>query len=107
MIGNTKRLVNMDPIIATVTSLAMQALTPLISKGWEEVGKSAFKDAYEALKKKLLGKAETTEIVKSFEANPAANAPRMEDTLKQELAADPSLLAGFAAALKASGALSG
>lgn len=90
--------------IITLAALAVAALQPLVAKGVEEVAKTAFKDVYTAIKKRLFQKSQGKATVEKFEQNPTEGAPAMQAALAEQLSSDPELIRLLAEALEKSGA---
>ena len=95
----------MDPItLTTLAGMAVAALSPLVAKGAEELGKSVLNDAYVAIKQRLSKKAESKAVIEKFEQNPSEAAPTLQAELAKQLAADDELVRLLAEALEKSGA---
>ncbi|MDZ7359827.1 MAG: hypothetical protein ONB46_03745 [candidate division KSB1 bacterium] len=91
----------MDPV--TLAAMVIAALSPLVTKGAEEVSKTAFKDAYQAIKKRFAKKPEQQSALEKFEKNPATGAPTFQAALAEHLATDDELIRLLATALEKSG----
>ncbi len=90
--------------LTTLTAMATAALSPLLAKGAEEVAKTAFKDAYQAIKDRLTKKPEGKTAVEKFEQSPSADATTFQAALAKHLANDSELVRMLAEALEKSGA---
>ncbi len=93
----------MDP--ATIATMVISALSPLVAKGVEEVAKTSFKDAYEAIKERFSKKSEKQSALEKFEKNPSAGAPAFQSALAEHLATDAELIRLLATALEKSGSV--
>jgi len=80
----------MDP--SFLANLVVQSLSPLVAKGVEEVAKSAFKDAYTAIKTRLGKDPEAKKALDKFEESPAEGGPALQAALEQHLVSDAKLL---------------
>ena len=90
----------MDPISTTaIATMIVAAVSPLVEAGWKEVGKVAFKDAYEAIKVRFTRTDHGRAVVEKFEHDPRAAAPAFESALVQQLSSDRDLLLILAKAL--------
>ena len=96
----------MDPeIISALTASAVTALKLVFTKGSEEVAKSAFKDAYEAIKARLTRNPESRKVLEKFEANPEKGAAELQSTLSEHLVSDDKLFIRIAESLEKAGML--
>jgi hypothetical protein len=93
----------MDP--ATIATMVIAALSPLLLKGTEEVAKTAFKDAYQAIKERFSRKPEKQSALEKFEKNPSTGAPVFQSALAEHLATDTELIRLLATALEESGSV--
>ena len=91
-----------EPMIdlANLTTIVTAALSPLLAKGAEEVAKTAFKDAYQAIKDRLTKKPESKKAVEKFEENPSTGANEFQATLAEHLKNDAELVRMLAEALE-------
>ena len=90
--------------IVTLAGLAVTALSPLMAKGAEALGKTFLNDAYTAIKERLSKRPESKSAVKKFEQNPIEGAPALQSELGKHLAGDAELVRLLAEALEKSGA---
>ena len=96
----------MDPeIINALAASAVSALTLLFTKGSEEVAKSAFKDAYQAIKARLTRNPESRKVIENFEADPEKGATELQSTLSEHLISDDELFIRIAESLEKAGML--
>ena len=84
--------------------MAVAALSSLVTKGAEELGKTVFNDAYTAIKERLSKKPESKSAVEKFEQNPSEGAPALRSELGNHLAGDAELALLLAVALEKFGA---
>lgn len=90
--------------LASLTTMIIAALSPLLAKGAEEVAKTVFKDAYQTIKDRLTKKPESKNAVEKFEQNPGTGATAFQSVLAEHLANDAELVRMLAEALEKSGA---
>jgi len=96
----------MDPVtISAIAASVISILSPLVSKGMEEVAKSVFKDAYGKIKDRLQSNPEGKKTLQKFEQNPAEAAPELMRLLTQQMLLDEKLTQLLAEALKKSEAV--
>jgi hypothetical protein len=96
----------MDPGTASALAASIvAALSPIVSKGAEEVAKTVFKDAYAAIKKRLSRHPEGKETLKRFEVSPASGADDLQRNLTELLTADAELIKLLVEALQKSAAV--
>ncbi|MCP4298222.1 MAG: hypothetical protein GY786_21765 [Proteobacteria bacterium] len=96
----------MDPeIITALAASAVSALKLLFTKGSEEVAKSAFKDAYQAIKTRLTRTPESQKVIENFEADPEKGATELQSTLSEHLVSDDKLYVMIVDALAKAGTL--
>jgi hypothetical protein len=82
----------MDPVtISAIAASIVSALSPLVVKGMEEVGKSVFKDAYGKIKDRLKSEPGSKKTVEDFEKNPVKAAPEMLKLLTEQMLIDEKL----------------
>ena len=93
----------MDP--ATIATMVIASLSPFIVKGAEEVAKTAFKDAYQAIKERFSKKPEKQSALEKFEKNPSSGAPAFQSALAEHLATDAELIRVLARALEKYGSV--
>ena len=84
--------------------MAVTALNSLVTKGAEELGKTAFKDVYTAIKERFSRKPESKSALEKFEQNPNEGAPALQSELGKHLTGDAELARLLAVALEKSGA---
>ena len=96
----------MDPaIISAVATSAVSALKLFFTKGGEEIAKSAFKDAYQSVKARLIRNPKSRKAIDYFEANPEEGAPELESALSEHLISDKELFIKLTESLEKSGML--
>lgn len=79
----------MDP--TTLSSTVIAAFSPLVAAGATEIAKTAFKDAYTAIKERLKKKPEGKQAIEKFEANPTEGKDELQKQLTQLIETDQDL----------------
>jgi hypothetical protein len=96
----------MDPdLISAVAASAVSALKPMFAKGSEEVVKTAFKDAYQAIKARLTRNSKSRKAIENFEANPEKGAAELQSTLSEHILSDDKLFVKVVDSLEKAGTL--
>jgi hypothetical protein len=79
----------MEPeTISAIAASIVSVLSPLVTKGMEEVAKSSFKDVYDKIKDRLQGHPESKKTLEAFEKNPVEAAPDMLKELTNQMLSD-------------------
>ncbi|MFO1075031.1 MAG: hypothetical protein U1E17_20525 [Geminicoccaceae bacterium] len=91
----------MDPVSLATATTTVGLVGPYLAEGGKEVAKSAARDVYDWLKRRLTGPA--AEALGDVERDPASELDRADlvKRLAKALAADPALLQELAALLPA------